>query len=197
MILREGPSGTIIEGAEDGDILIWDESLQQWFPGPGGGTDLPEGDYDGQPLEWTGSEWFPLTAGDPLRFTGIELPPDTSAFQIVIDHPTEAYCEMRAVGDSSRVILNAVGGGTVDVFSDHPTSGVTLKANGATGTITLRVGESDLQALTVGFDGAAIVSGFFGATPVTRPIITGATEQEQIDSLVDALVALGLVEDGR
>jgi hypothetical protein len=39
--------------------------------------------------------------------------------------------------------------------------------------------------------------GFFGATPVAPPSITGATAQDQIDSLVAALAALGLVTDAR
>jgi hypothetical protein len=39
--------------------------------------------------------------------------------------------------------------------------------------------------------------GFFGAPPVERPSIVGATTQLQVDSLVAALVALGLVTDDR
>jgi hypothetical protein len=39
--------------------------------------------------------------------------------------------------------------------------------------------------------------GFFGAPPVTRPSITGTTTQQQVDSLVAALTALGLVTDDR
>lgn len=43
----------------------------------------------------------------------------------------------------------------------------------------------------------AMAAGFLGAAPVVRQSITGATTQDQVDSLVAALVAFGLVSDDR
>jgi hypothetical protein len=39
--------------------------------------------------------------------------------------------------------------------------------------------------------------GFYGSAPVTQQSIVGATTQQQVDSIVAALVALGLVADAR
>lgn len=46
-------------------------------------------------------------------------------------------------------------------------------------------------------DGDEATAGFLGAAPVPKQSITGATTQTQVDSLVAALVAFGLVSDDR
>lgn len=48
-----------------------------------------------------------------------------------------------------------------------------------------------------GSSGDDPTAGFLGAAPVTRQSITGATTQDQVDSLVAALVAFGFVSDDR
>jgi len=84
-----------------------------------------------------------------------------------------------------------------------------LDADGQGSTLQLAAGHAQLDAGAVGghvqlfaegnpmVDASATELGFFGAAPVVRPTITGATTQLQVDSLVAALVALGLVIDGR
>jgi hypothetical protein len=195
MILREGPSGPIIEGQEDGDSLIWDAQLQQWFPGEG--SALPDGEFVGQPLSWDGTGWVPLPDDESLRVSFIGAPPGLPLLQIRVEHPTEAYAELSAIGTNSRVVINAADGGTIDLFADHPTSGIGFNATGAAGTMIFTVGTGGVPVLTLQRIGADSCVGFCGANAVPRQTITGATEQEQLDSIVNALVAFGLCEDGR
>ncbi|HTV19974.1 MAG TPA: hypothetical protein VMG12_14915 [Polyangiaceae bacterium] len=49
----------------------------------------------------------------------------------------------------------------------------------------------------MGVDGATPTIGFLGAFAVARQSLTGLDLQAQIDSVVDALVALGLATDDR
>lgn len=55
----------------------------------------------------------------------------------------------------------------------------------------------DLPVIHAALSGSELRLGFFSASPVARPSITGATTQDQVDSLVAALTALGLVTDDR
>lgn len=55
----------------------------------------------------------------------------------------------------------------------------------------------NLRLGVTGTNGVDPAIGFLGATLVGRQSITGSTTQEQVDSLVSALVALGLVSDDR
>ena len=38
MILRESPTGAIVEGTASGQVLTWNATTQSWEPGPGGGA---------------------------------------------------------------------------------------------------------------------------------------------------------------
>lgn len=115
--------------------------------------------------------------------------------------------------DASVVIgdLPPPEGGTVLPDGEH--FGQPLVWNGATweplidgaGLVTDRLSSlADLSVDAVGvvlniasFEVQAPAIGFFEATAVARPSITGATAQDQIDSLIAALAALGLVSDDR
>jgi hypothetical protein len=55
----------------------------------------------------------------------------------------------------------------------------------------------NLTAFQMGGLAGEVTMAFFGVPLVTRPSITGVTPTDQIDSLVAALVALGLVTDDR
>lgn len=37
-ILRTPPSGPIVEGVNQDDVLLWDVATKRWVPGPGGGS---------------------------------------------------------------------------------------------------------------------------------------------------------------
>lgn len=43
MILRESPTGQIVEGTEAGGLLVWDASLQEWVPGSASGAPILTG----------------------------------------------------------------------------------------------------------------------------------------------------------
>ncbi len=58
-------------------------------------------------------------------------------------------------------------------------------------------GGTPTNNLTLSHDVDAPTVGFLGAGPVSRQSITGATTQDQVDSIVAALVALGLATDNR
>lgn len=180
LMLRQGSSGEIVEGDNDGDVLVWNATDRLWDPGAAGGSIAP-GSYDGQPVKWNGAEYVPLApGGDALKLDRIES----------IDSPSSA-------------ISIGVGGVTVQgetaQLSDNLTNASVLATNdrfqaafndGVAPSVTV-VGNAD------GLQLGASALGFFQAAPVARPSITGATVQEQIDSLVSALVALGLVSDDR
>jgi hypothetical protein len=85
-------------------------------------------------------------------------------------------------------------------------AGAVVQLNDATSASILTVDDEQIRAQSPGgtfvfdtdglrFNAAKI--GFFGTDPVVPPTITGATTQLQVDSLVSALVVLGLVTDGR
>ncbi len=101
--------------------------------------------------------------------------------------------------------------GTDGVFSPATDSGPVLSVNGATGAVVLTINDvaptqtsnaakvlttngtvTTWQALPVTITAGALVS-----TGLTKASITGATEQTQIDSIVAALVLLGLATDNR
>lgn len=132
-----------------------------------GGASLPDGTYDGQPLAWDGTAWVPL----------------------VHDYAAPDYRPLR-LGFLQ---------GIVDLFG-----GIVITAGGPmTSSHAIWV---DRQAFSVNGEeflnavkpaGQPLSMGFFGAAGTPRPTITGATTQEQVDSLVEALALLGLVTDGR
>lgn len=74
-ILRQGPSGPPINGANPGDVLIWDGT--QWLPGASSG--LPPGTDLGQLLQWDGAAWILIDGsanlGDVLVWDGAEWVP--------------------------------------------------------------------------------------------------------------------------
>lgn len=78
----------------------------------------------------------------------------------------------------------AIAPGAASLFSDA----VTLSS--ADGTRAIVVDASGVRV-------HCSALGFYDVAPVARPVITGVLTQQQVDSLVSALVALGLVTDGR
>lgn len=84
------------------------------------------------------------------------------------------------------------------------TGNLALTANGGTAAINLSATQAQIilgsDGLLVDATGTNVKGtklGFFNHAPVVRPAITGVTTQNQVDSIVAALVALGLVTDGR
>ena len=170
-------------------------------------AELADGDYVGQPLRWDGSAWGPLPDGQALVFALLE-----------------ALAEL-TIAAATNLSLHAPDG-TLDLITDdfvletsdpttfvHLNPGAGLAGQGVvvnlidaagvsfleldSGLARLEHSGAAVQCDDAGVSLAASAIGFFSASPVARPTITGATTQQQVDSLVSALVALGLVTDGR
>lgn len=91
-------------------------------------------------------------------------------------------------------------------FASTGNGGNVTIATGLSGAGAAFNGQLNIQlgndiALTLDDNGASwaatVKQGFFGAAPVVKQSITGATTQLQVDSIVAALVAFGLVSDDR
>lgn len=165
--LRQASSGEILSGENDGDVLVWNAAAGEWESGEPG-TALPDGTYAGEPLAWDGAAW--------------------------IASPIIAVQSIGAQDPFAGVSIDASAGA--------------LTLNGAGSSVTI-AGTGPQMAALAGTTLALLVDGvqrfqaddtglaFFGEPPVARPSITGATTQNQVDSIVAALVALGLVTDDR
>ena len=167
--------------------------------------ELASGSYVGQPLRWDGAEWAPLPDGDALVFavllSNAELTigsPSTLTLQADSTMQLAAADFALDVDATTLLHLNAVAGVALQ--------GVVVNLIDASGLFFLELdsGVARLQgasaAVQCDASGLSLVGvklGFYNAAPVARPVITGATTQQQVDSLVSALVALGLVTDGR
>ena len=95
--------------------------------------------------------------------------------------------------DGGEVEVSSALGGTMRIA---PFGHFTMPTN-ATHLFGVEISGDLETAMLLGIVGGAPAVGFLGAAPVTRPSITGTTTQQQVDSLVAALEALGLVSDGR
>lgn len=175
------------EGAEDAGkfVMVNAEGNNFIFVAPeelpgGGGTTLPDGTYDGQPLMWEDGQWQPVLPGNWLRIWGIREVDDFTALTVRSENSSGLMLDCRH--PSGRVTVQAVGslhGSSLEVTPD--------------GLAMFMFDNYLMQAYYSGEPRLA----FFGANPIARQAITGATTQDQIDSLVAALVGLGLVTDGR
>lgn len=160
-----------------------------------------DGDYTGQPLHWDGDDWSKLPLGQPLVFSLIRIEGEfqaqgldvSSNGSFLILAPTVAALDNNFNGEAR---VSVTGGGN---FFAYPLgyTGITVPANS-----TSFIGAQDSGGLQVfnaafGLIADEAAAGFLGAPLVTRQSITGATTQDQVDSLVAALVAFGLVTDDR
>lgn len=144
---------------------------------------LPPGDYDGQPLVWSG-EGQAWLGGPGIVVTAVTAPPTDN---------------LAITGGENGVDISAVGTGTVQMIG--PGNSVTLSAGQTS------IAASSLQRLFLAVDGSPIFDAnsagaggisFLGKSPtVGVQSVAGATSQEQIDSLVAALAAFGLCSDDR
>lgn len=181
--LRQGATGAILEGENDGDTLRWNATTASWDAGEPG-TTLPDGEYAGQPLTWDGaSEWVPnnsvvvdAIASNPLSQLTIAA--------------GENGLQVSTGGVSSAIIQGGGGAQNLTLAETQANLAVSALAR-----LVLTVNGSPVfDANDAGAGGIAFL-GKVGCVGVQS--ITGATEQEQINSLVAALVAFGLASDDR
>ena len=191
------------------------------------GTALPDGDYIGEPLVWSEGGWqggsvvhveqvtaiasdqaLAMTGGAAIyaetNAAGIALYADATATTVGFQGSTlrcdAAGCLLQHVDALTflRITdtqLEAAGGLTMTLSAAG--AGVALSASGAD------LGCGPGQSVRVSVNGVSRVEaddngvGFLAAAPVPRQSITGATTQDQVDSIVAALVAFGLATDDR
>lgn len=152
--------------------------------------EILRGENDGDALIWdeTAGEWVPGVAGTVLP----DGTYDEQPLAWLTDHwgPAEGVTLVSISQKPGSQGVNIQGGGSILDLKDDGSQFATLGAS-LVGTIRLSI--NDVPNVQVDVTGI----GFYGAAPVARPAITGATTQLQVDSLVSALVALGLVTDAR
>ncbi|HEY3495622.1 MAG TPA: hypothetical protein VGK73_13085 [Polyangiaceae bacterium] len=150
---------------------------------------LPEGSYTGQPVVWNGAEYVPTDPDFASRRFRIREIRDVSgqegnALGIIASNDVGISINSNHAGDTNRIELLAG------------------NSSGSNGVLDLRrlvcsLSLDAFQIMAASGENSAAEIGFLGATPAPRQSITGTTEQEQIDSIVTALVNLGLVTDDR
>jgi hypothetical protein len=186
----EGPedAGKVVVVNEEGDNFIF-VPPEEVFDG---GGSLPPGTYAGQPAAWNGAAWAPTSS---LKVDQIQ---SRNGFELGLSALNEDGVGISGLGLGPNAVLSA--DGTVSVYT------------GAGGIYQTAPGLEPVQHYFGSYVepptnvvvnlrmGAAVddpTIGFLGAAPVTRRSITGTTTQEQVDSIVAALVALGLATDDR
>ena len=151
----------------------------------GGG--IAAGSYVNQPAAWNGSAWAPTTT---LQFDVAASRTDATLWLWSLDALDGVrssvylgvYAQVQSTGDVNISVVNG---------ALYAQSGI-MHSFGSTHEA------ENVEILRLGLDGGgAPTIGFLGAGRVTRQSITGVTTQEQIDSIVSALVELGLVADDR
>lgn len=140
------------------------------------GPGLPDGTYPNQPLVWDGATWIPC-AGN-VAAQNFHAEGDNS---VAISLPTP-------VPTFPTVCLWTVETSTILSVARDADAGE---------NIFNVVGGPGNPLSCVAHDANPPQIGFLGALPVAKQEITGATTQDQVDSIVLALVTLGLVIDAR
>lgn len=199
-------AGKFVTVGTQGDfVLVAPEELSG-----GGGTTLPNGTYDGQPLLWvTELGWVPSAV------VALETIVSRAGSSDVFIHGLDANgynASTLAVGGNALLysynnVQISIWGQNGSVYSlepgvvvDDPEGGSPVRLDAHVFTCSPDGGGANVTNLrmgTTGPGGAEPAIGFLGAPKVGRQTITGVTTQDQVDSLVAAFVALGLVTDGR
>lgn len=142
--------------------------------------------------------------GAVLRVSGVALAGGTIDRSLVVaEHASsvqatvECFCELTYAGATvSRMWPGPI------VLAPHGAqagASVSLGEFGVRPSAALaRAGDGSVQLpgpLRIGADAAARL-GFYGAAPVARPRVSGGSTADTLRSLIDALSALGLINDG-
>jgi len=108
---------------------------------------------------------------------------------------TSGSCEIDAA-----TVFDVEAGSEADINSAGSISlgaSTSLSAGTPGGALFMDTTHITLTGASLGLASAGGLLGFYEAAPVVKQTITGVTTQDQVDSIVAALVALGLVIDGR
>lgn len=177
MFLQEVAGGGIAPGDFVGQLAFWDGAA--WVPVPPDGT-MPK--VDGfQSIAGTGLATLTLSEGavvlsnqEPSGFVSVNATDEVD------------------VSATNLVLIQAA---VVRCFSP---AGATYEANGNEHFwTTLDSGSSPVENMRFACVADAPALGVLGEVPQPRQSITGATTQDQVDSIVAALVAFGFVSDDR
>lgn len=102
--------------------------------------------------------------------------------------------------DYNEVVMVELGDSVAALAPDNEGTGVQILKLG-TANIVIRDSSVSPSFISfgVGFEELQIKStslSFFGGTPVEQPILSGSTDSEKLDSVIDALIALNLIGTG-
>lgn len=139
---------------------------------------LTAGSYAGQPLVWDGSTWAPASG-----FIGIS---------IIGPLPTNPSQSVAIVGGNAGIGVN---NGDVALQTGHNANVITFAVRDKDDVLVnaMAFAHGNLEAGNTPLIGVFSKAG----TPAPQQTITGATTQQQVDSIVLALVNLGWVVDVR
>jgi len=172
---------------------------------------LPNGQFASQPLAWDGTSWV------PVGFPGV---PGELVFRIWLSAPSPFGVEPYALFTCDSTVGPPVASmQSVDVLNfpgsdwrlqgEHAQLSVGSSQFGFRALYTAEPANSighrwDLEesgvpqtVLQFALNGALAGIGAFGATPVPQQSITGTSLQEQVDSIVSAMVNFGYFVDNR
>ena len=168
------------------------------------GQTIPLGTYEGQPVHWDGDSWQPLPPGNTMVFNkwsndgpgidekiGVQLDGASGWIgigvgeELVKDPALENAIELKA--GTSGIVISDTG-----IKLDYAGNSLYL--------ITETSHDFQIQGdsiLKLTYEGGETRIGFFGATPVPVQSVTGTNEADTLESLITALVNLGLISDDR
>lgn len=178
----------------DGNYALYDA-------GGGGGGSLPDGTVEGAPLIWDpfAGGWVEgsyvvvsqVVGADDGWDNGLSLNSGSGGLAGASGIYLGSFAQVEATNDI-RIEVNS--GGHYNLYGSTQTT-----QHGF--TVTKNFGSTRIEALLLGtaagYYGTGAAVGFFGAPLAPKQRIAGTTTQEQISSVVAALVAFGLVADAR
>lgn len=190
-IVPQGIDSTIAGGADvqvtEAGITLVHLGTNQWavLSAPGGGGEIPPGSYVGQPAAWNGESWAPASA---LQVDYVTSRSNIGQFFANIDE-SEVWRSTLFLGGYAQ--LQSYGSVNINVVD-----GAEYAQAGPYHSFGSKFEGDIIEILRLGLEGDIPTIGFLGPQPpVPRQSITGETTQGQVNSLVAALSALGLVTD--
>lgn len=164
--LRLSPSGPEIRGANNGDVLIWNASTEQWEPGPQGGGGVLAGDAQGPALANNVVSISPAVGGSNI---------------ILGDFTSDATLP--------RFVVRAAAGGVVTTITRVDVEAVLQLQGDAEGPLNA----TEVKQISPAVGGSNIVLDDFTSDPVDPRVVVRAPAGGPVTTVT--LASLGLVTE--